>query len=80
MSHFLSLMYLIYSSIYDVLCEIFFFRSFMTLLGNVINPFLHCSTPEEAKSMLDNMKDKNIAKSVHKLIFTKVKAIRHNYN
>lgn len=44
----------------------------MTMVSNVITPFMNCHTPEEAKEMLDNMKDKHLARSVHKLIFTKV--------
>jgi len=43
----------------------------MTLLANIITPFLHCQSPEEAKEALDAMKDSALGPLVHKVIFKK---------
>lgn len=59
-------------SMYDVLCEIFFIRSFTTMIYNVIAPFLHCHSPDEAREVLDSMKENNqLTKKMHKILFTK---------
>jgi hypothetical protein len=42
------------------------------MLSNVITPFLHCQSPEQAKELLDSMKDgKLISKNVHRILFKK---------
>mmetsp|Transcript_6967 Transcript_6967/g.6122 ORF Transcript_6967/g.6122 Transcript_6967/m.6122 type:complete len:91 (+) Transcript_6967:346-618(+) len=44
-------------SFYDVMCELFYFRTFTTMIYNVVNPFIQSSSPEEAKKLLDSMKN-----------------------
>lgn len=43
----------------------------MINLANIITPFLHCHTPEEAKEALDNMKDDALGPRLHRTIFRK---------
>jgi hypothetical protein len=35
-------------------------------------PFIQCETPEEAKRVLDSMKNTVLGRNVHRLIFKKV--------
>ena len=44
----------------------------MTLMSNIISPFIHCHSPQEAKDMLDSMKDNKLGSLAHKIIFKKV--------
>jgi len=58
-------------SIYDILCELFYFRTSSILIANIILPFLKCSSPEEAKEVLDCMKDNALGPRVHGILFQK---------
>src|ERR1035437_2669724 len=58
-------------SVYDVLCEIFYFRTTATLLMNIIGPFLHCHSPAEVKEALDSMRDTALGPRVHAILFNK---------
>eukprot|EP00347_Sterkiella_histriomuscorum_P007094 403350279 len=58
-------------SIYDILCEIFYFRTTMIILANIITPFMHCHSPDEAKEALDSMKHEALGPRVHAIIFRK---------
>ena len=59
-------------SFYDILCEIFIIRSFYTKIHNIVYAFIYSNSPEEARQILNEMRNKNISKSTHKFLFTKV--------
>lgn len=58
-------------SFYDILCEIFIIRSFYTKIHNIVYAFISSNSPEEARQILNEMRNKNISKSTHKFLFTK---------
>lgn len=41
------------------------------MLANIITPFMHYHSPDEAKEALDSMKDNALGPRVHALIFRK---------
>ena len=60
-------------SVFDILCEIFYFRSFFKAIGNILGPFLHCESPEEAKELLNSLRsDTTISPTIHRTLFKKV--------
>ena len=40
-------------------------------MANILLPFLKCSSPEEAKEVLDSMKDNALGPRVHRILFQK---------
>ncbi|CDW87549.1 UNKNOWN [Stylonychia lemnae] len=58
-------------SIYDILCELFYIRTFSITLMNVILPFTSCHSPKEVKEVLDSMKEDGLGPKVHGALFRK---------
>ena len=59
-------------SLFDVLCELFIFRSAFRLIMNIITPFLECETREKARSYMSRLKrQKAINNETYKMIFRK---------
>ena len=61
-----------YRSFFDVLCEIFIFKSTFRLISNLITPFLECETRKKARHYLLRLRKKHaISPRLYHAIFKK---------